>query len=222
MKAIDAIRIVLKFSDMGMKYLETMSDAPLLRPGPWGGNHAMWIAGHLTVVEGRLHQMLHGTENPVREWKPLFDWGSEPVDDPAVYPPYEQVLAKFKELRGQTHAPFRRPQNLQRANFIVTSPSGDSIESPHNGSGASMKRLTCVSTVLAAVAVPVAAAAADSNPGGPSSACASPSTVASGPSAHDARQARRSVPTRALESNCGHSASLMTRPPFGPPGQGSA
>ena len=43
MKAIDAIRIALKFSDMGMKYLEGMGDAPLLRPGPWGGNHTVSI-----------------------------------------------------------------------------------------------------------------------------------------------------------------------------------
>src|SRR4051812_12416910 len=89
---------------MGMKYLEEISDAPLLRPGPWGGNHAMWIAGHLTVVEGRLQQMLHGTANPVARWKPLFDWGSEPVDDAAAYPPFEEVLRTFKELRAQTHA----------------------------------------------------------------------------------------------------------------------
>jgi DinB superfamily len=104
MKAIDGIRIALKFSDMGMKHLGEMSDAPLLRPGPWGGNHAMWIAGHLAVVEGRLQQMLRGTPNPVHSWKPLFDWGSEPVDDPAAYPPFEEVLRKFKELRAQTHA----------------------------------------------------------------------------------------------------------------------
>lgn len=104
MQAIDSIRTILKFSDMGMKYLAEMSDAPLLRPGPWGGNHAMWIAGHLAVVEGRLHQMIHGTANPLHHWKPLFDWGSEPVDDPAAYPPYEDVLGKFKELRAQTHA----------------------------------------------------------------------------------------------------------------------
>lgn len=104
MKAIDAIRTALKFSDMGMKYLAEMSDAPLLRPAPAGGNHAMWIAGHLTVVEGRLHQMLHGIPNPVHHWKPLFDWGSEPVDDPTAYPPYEEVLRTFKELRDKTHA----------------------------------------------------------------------------------------------------------------------
>jgi hypothetical protein len=104
MQAIDAIRTTLKFSDMGMKYLATMSDAPLLRPGPWGGNHAMWIAGHLTVVEGRLQQMIHGTANPVAKWKPLFDWGSEPVDDAAAYPPFDDVLRTFQELRAQTHA----------------------------------------------------------------------------------------------------------------------
>ena len=104
MKALDAVRTVLKFSDMGIKHLGEMSDAPLFRPGPWGGNHAMWIAGLLTVVEGRLHQMLHGTLNPVHHWKPLFDWGSEPTDDPADYPPFDEVVQKFKELRGQTHA----------------------------------------------------------------------------------------------------------------------
>ena len=104
MKALDAIRIALKFSDMAMVHLGSMGDAPLLRPGPWGGNHAMWIAGHLAVVEGRLHQMLNGGRNPLHEWKPLFDWGSEPVDDPAAYPPFEEVLRTFKELRAQTHA----------------------------------------------------------------------------------------------------------------------
>jgi hypothetical protein len=104
MKALNAIRTVLNFSDMGMKYLGEMSDQPLLRPGPWGGNHAMWIAGHLTVVEGRLHQMLRGRPNPVHHWKPLFDWGSEPTDDPADYPPFDEVMEKLKELRAQTHA----------------------------------------------------------------------------------------------------------------------
>ena len=33
MKALDAIRIALKFSDMGMTHLSSMKDAPLLRPG---------------------------------------------------------------------------------------------------------------------------------------------------------------------------------------------
>lgn len=104
MKAIDSIRMALSFSDMGIKMLEEMKDAPLLRPGPWGGNHAMWIAGHLTVVEGRLQQMLHGGPNPVAHWKPLFDWGSEATDDASAYPSFEEVMATFKRLRAETHA----------------------------------------------------------------------------------------------------------------------
>jgi len=64
----------------------------------------MWIAGHLAVVEGRLQQMLHGIPDPVHRWKPLFDWCSEPVDDPAAYPPFEEVLQTFRDLRQQTHA----------------------------------------------------------------------------------------------------------------------
>lgn len=104
MKAIDAIRTALKFSDMAMTHLASMADAPLLRPGPWGGNHAMWIAGHLAVVEGRLQQMLHGGPNPLHHWKPLFDWGSVPVDDAAAYPPFEDVMNEFRRLRGLTHA----------------------------------------------------------------------------------------------------------------------
>lgn len=87
MKAIDAIRNTLKFSDMGMAMFDDMKDAPLLRavaPGHPVGNHAMWIAGHLAVVEGRLHQMIQGTPNPLHQWKPLFDWGSEPLDDLAA------------------------------------------------------------------------------------------------------------------------------------------
>jgi hypothetical protein len=104
MKAIDAIRMVLQFGDRGMKALEDMKADPLVQPGPWGGNHAMWVAGHLTVVEGRLHKMLHGTPNPVEHYKPMFDWGSEPRTDPAAYPPFDQVLQTYRRLREGTLA----------------------------------------------------------------------------------------------------------------------
>jgi len=136
MKAMDAVRIALKFSDMGMTHLGEMKDSPLLRPGPWGGNHAMWIAGHLAVVEGRLHQMLQGTPNPVHHWKSLFDWGSEPVDDPAAYPPFEDVLQAFRRLREQTHAyldefgeeGLDRPTKCQPPGFVGFETAGAAIQ----------------------------------------------------------------------------------------------
>jgi hypothetical protein len=62
----------------------------------------MWIAGHLTVAEGRLHKMLFGIPNPVEHWKPLFDWGSEPKTDRSAYPPFEEVLQTFRQLRAKT------------------------------------------------------------------------------------------------------------------------
>lgn len=102
MKAMQAIQIALNFTEGSKTLLEDMKASPLMRPGPWGGNHAMWIVGHLTVIEGRLHKMLLGTPNPVERWKPLFDWGSEPLDDPSAYPPYEEVLATFQRLRART------------------------------------------------------------------------------------------------------------------------
>lgn len=103
-----AIQLALQFSDQFAGALGDMKDAPLTRPGAWGGNHPMWIAGHLAVVEGRLHKMLFGTPNPVEAWKPLFDWGSTPTDDASAYPPFETVLGTFADLRAKTRAHLER------------------------------------------------------------------------------------------------------------------
>ena len=99
-----AIQLALKYSDQFAGALGDMKDAPLTRPGQWGGNHPMWIAGHLAVVEGRLHKTLFGTPNPLEHWKPLFDWGTTPTDDASSYPPFEEVLATFAGLRAKTKA----------------------------------------------------------------------------------------------------------------------
>ena len=64
----------------------------------------MWIVGHLPVAEGRLHKILFGSPNPVEEWKPLFDWGTQPRTDASAYPPFEEVLQTFRRLRATTLA----------------------------------------------------------------------------------------------------------------------
>ncbi len=104
MNTMDAVRIALGFADQGVRLLETMKDAPFVQPGPFGGNHAMWILGHVTVAEGRLHKILFGSPNPVEHWKVLFDWGSEPKADPAAYPPFGDVLQTYRRLRAKTLA----------------------------------------------------------------------------------------------------------------------
>jgi len=98
------IQTALKFGDQFAGALADMKDAPFTRPGGWGGNHPMWLAGHLAVVEGRMHKMLFDTANPLEHWKPMFDWGTTPCDDATKYPPFDEVLATFQSLRAKTYA----------------------------------------------------------------------------------------------------------------------
>lgn len=104
MKAIDAIRIALSLGDDDLHFIEDMREAPLTRPTSYTGNHPLWILGHLTVAEGRLHQIILGEPNPVEHWKPIFDWGTEPSDDVTIYPPLDEVMRTYRQLRAKTLA----------------------------------------------------------------------------------------------------------------------
>ncbi len=101
MKAIDAVRTSLNVAEGDLRFFEDMRDTPLTRPIP-DGNHPMWILGHLALAEGRLHQMILGETNPVSHWKPLFDWGTTPSNDPRVYPAFDDVLQTYRKLRSKT------------------------------------------------------------------------------------------------------------------------
>lgn len=102
MTAKSAIQRALSFGDQFCGALADMKDAPLTRACP-SGNHALWTAGHLAVVEGRLHKMLFDIENPLEHWKPMFDWGSTPSDHAGDYPAFEEILSTFTALRARTH-----------------------------------------------------------------------------------------------------------------------
>ena len=87
---------------MGM--FEDMKDEPMLAPVP-GGNHTMWCVGHLAYSEGNLiNGFVGGEENPLAQWSGIFGQGTTPSDDTSVYPPYEEVLGKMKEIRESTMA----------------------------------------------------------------------------------------------------------------------
>ena len=101
MKAIDAIRTALATSDRWVKQAGRDEGCAAGACKFKTSNHAMWVLGHTTVVEGRLHKTLFGTPNPVEHWKPLFDAGSEPSDDPAVYPPFEEVVREIPRAAQQ-------------------------------------------------------------------------------------------------------------------------
>lgn len=104
MTAIDLIKTSLGMSQgwiMGL--INDMKDSPTTFPTPNGGNHPLWILGHLTYSEANLVSVfIKGEPNPLADWKDLFDQGSQPAADAGKYPSFDELQAKFEELRGNT------------------------------------------------------------------------------------------------------------------------
>jgi hypothetical protein len=105
MERIDLIRWAMQLSDDAVNRLVTDLDAhPLTQPTSKGGNHPLWVVGHLAVIEGSLAQTLLGEENPVEHWWPLFGMGTEPQTDASMYPSFAEVLATYRRLRARNLA----------------------------------------------------------------------------------------------------------------------
>jgi hypothetical protein len=100
MQTKEAIKFALTISNRAvLNEIDKMSDAPTTFPTPNGGCHPLWVLGHLTMVEGMIPGVLFGDKHPVADWQKLFGEGSQPVDDPAAYPSFADVRAKYVELR---------------------------------------------------------------------------------------------------------------------------
>jgi hypothetical protein len=86
-----------------MGLIQDMKDSPTAFPTANGGNHPLWVLGHLTYSEGNLvNEFVLGKTNPVAQWKEIFGQGSEPVADLSRYPSFDEVLGKFEEIRSNT------------------------------------------------------------------------------------------------------------------------
>jgi hypothetical protein len=104
-KSIDLIRWALEFTGGGTAQLvRGLERDYMTRPTPGakggGGNHVLWSLGHLAAIEGSLRHIVAGEPNPVGHWWPLFGTGTQPTDDPGVYPPFAEVLAAYHECRA--------------------------------------------------------------------------------------------------------------------------
>jgi hypothetical protein len=103
MESMDLIRSALHMTDQGIAALVAdLRDKPLIRPTANGGNHPLWIMGHLAYIEGSLSKILFDQPNPVEHWAPLFATGTQPSDDAGIYPPFDEVISTFHRLRAQT------------------------------------------------------------------------------------------------------------------------
>lgn len=99
MQSMELLRMARAMADRAtLGLIEDMRDAPLTRPTPNGGNHPLWVLGHLAYAEGLARQALVGGPHPLAAWAPLFSFGVEPGDDAGAYPAFDEVMARYREL----------------------------------------------------------------------------------------------------------------------------
>lgn len=102
MNSVEFIKLSLDNSKgwlMGL--LNDMQDAPLTQPTPNGGNHPLWVLGHIVHSESNLLDVfILGKTNRYPNFEPLFAMGTEPTTDASQYPSIDELIAKFEEIRG--------------------------------------------------------------------------------------------------------------------------
>lgn len=65
-----------------------------------GGNHALWIAGHLAGTDDFFLNAVAGQPPKLPpHHKELFGMGSKPTPDPRAYPPFEEIKNRLGERR---------------------------------------------------------------------------------------------------------------------------
>ena len=103
MQSIDLLRDnLVKSTARVLERVEDMREHCLVPPTPNGGGHTLWVLGHLAYIEGLVVRgFMLGEPNPLADWEDPFD-GTEVSADPGKYPPFDQVLAKCREMRAET------------------------------------------------------------------------------------------------------------------------
>ncbi len=104
MNAIDLIRWALKMTGEGTAALvEDMRGAALTQPTSRGGNHPLWCLGHQAYLEAGIPKILFGAPaNPLKHWAPIFAPGTQPTTDAGAYPPFDEVLGAYRDVRAGT------------------------------------------------------------------------------------------------------------------------
>ena len=107
MNTIDFIKFGLESSrGWAMGLLQDMQDAPLTFPTTNGGNHPLWVLGHLVDSESFLFdQAIMGRDNRYRRvGSDLFGAKSTPVDDASRYPSMPELFGNWEEIRAEAVA----------------------------------------------------------------------------------------------------------------------
>ena len=102
MKATQFAEIALTNSrGWGLGLLSDMKDSPLTQPTPNGGNHPLWVLGHLTHSESQLLDVfIKGEENRFPELAEKFGMSSQPTANANDYPSMDELLEKNEQIRA--------------------------------------------------------------------------------------------------------------------------
>jgi uncharacterized damage-inducible protein DinB len=85
---------------VAMGLLMDLQDEPITQPTTEGGNHALWILGHLAYSESALFDsFILGKPNRYPEWAKVFGIKSEPTTNADDYPPIDEVVQKLNAVR---------------------------------------------------------------------------------------------------------------------------
>src|SRR5215212_5495433 len=102
MTAMHLIKHAMEMGDRAMMMLlDDLRSAPMTSPTPRGGNHPTWVLGHIAFVEANVPHVLFGEPNRLAHWAALFAPGSEPTSEPKDYPPFDELLQTYRELRAR-------------------------------------------------------------------------------------------------------------------------
>lgn len=97
MKTTEAIRIALQLSyDWNRMLAEDLRDAPMTFPTPRGGNHPTWVIGHAAHASAGLLGMITGEPNHLAHLDATLGGTSQPTNDPATYPDYDEVMSLWE------------------------------------------------------------------------------------------------------------------------------
>jgi len=105
MQSIDLTRDNLRKSrDRVLARVEEMREHCVVFPTRNGGCHTLWVLGHLAYIEVLvIRSFMLGEANPLADWEEVFD-GADVSGDVGQFPPFDQVLAKCREVRESTLA----------------------------------------------------------------------------------------------------------------------
>jgi len=105
MNATDFIKSTIATSrGMTTQLIMDLKNEPVAQPTAKGGNHALWILGHLAYSESSLlHCMIMGKETcPLDHLKALFDYKTEPSADASIYPSFDSLMADYEQAHKDT------------------------------------------------------------------------------------------------------------------------